>query len=47
MTTLIDDCFGQMSRAMDDGASGPEAFPLLLHLLVTHVDRIDTVKGYT
>ena len=33
MTTLIDDFFGQVSRALDGGASGPEAFTLLLRLL--------------
>ena len=38
-TTLIDDFFGQVSRALDGGASGPEIFTLLLRLLVTHFDR--------
>ena len=28
-------------------ASGPEAFILLLRLLMTHFDRVDTEKGYT
>ena len=46
MTTFIDDFFGQVSRALDGGASGPEAFPLLLRLLVTHIDRIDAREGY-
>ena len=32
---------------MDDGASGPEAFTLLLRLLVTHFDRVDTGEDYT
>ena len=32
---------------MDDAASGPEAFTLLLRLLVTHFDRVDTGEGYT
>ena len=47
MTTLIDDCFGQVSGAMAEGASGPEAFTLLLRLLMTHFDRVDTGEGYT
>ena len=47
MTTLIDDFFGQVSRAMDDGTSGPEAFTLLLRLLWTHFDRVDMGEGYT
>ena len=47
MTTLIDGFFGQVSRAMDGGASGPEAFPLLLRLLETHFDWVDTGEGYT
>ena len=36
-----------MSRAMAGGASGPEAFTLLLRLLMTHFDGVDTVEGYT
>ena len=47
MTTLIDEFFGQVSRTMDDGASGPEAFTLLLRPLVTHFDPVDTEEGYT
>ena len=47
MTTLIDDVVGQVSRATDDGASGSEAFTLLVRLLVTHFDRVDMGKGYT
>ena len=47
MTTLIDDFFGQVLRAMEGGASGPEAFTLLLRLLTTHFDRVDTGEGYT
>ena len=46
MTTLIDDVFGQVSRAMAGGASGSEAFTLLLPLLVTHFDRVDTGEGH-
>ena len=39
MNTLIDGFFEQMSGAMDDGASGPEAFTFfLLRLLVTQFD---------
>ena len=47
MTTLTDDFFGQVSRAIHTGASGSEAFTLLLRLLVTHFDRVDTGEGYT
>ena len=47
MTTLIDDFFGQVSRALDERTSGPEAFTLPLRLLVTHFDRVDTGEGYT
>ena len=46
-TTLIDDFFGQVSRALDGGASGPEAFTLLLRLLVAQFDLINTGEGYT
>ena len=45
MTTLIEDFFGQVSRALGGGVSGPEAITLLLRLLVTHFDRIDTGEG--
>ena len=34
-------------RAMTGGASGPEAFTLLLRLLMTHFNRVDTEGGYT
>ena len=47
MAALIGDFFGKVSRAMDGGASGPETFTLLLRLLVTHFDRVDTGEGYT
>ena len=47
MTTLIDDFFKQVSRAIDGGTSGPETFTLLLRLLETHFDRVDTGGGYT
>ena len=36
-----------MSRAVAGGASGPEAFTLLLRLLMTHFDGVDTEEGYT
>ena len=47
MATLIGGVFGQVSRAMAGGSSGPEAFTLLLRLLMTHPDRVDTEEGYT
>lgn len=42
MTTFIDELFGQVSQVMEEGVSGPEAFTLLLRLLVTHFDRLET-----
>ena len=36
-----------MPRALDGGASGPEAFTLPLRLPLTHFDRVNTGKGYT
>ena len=36
-----------VSKAMAGGASGPEAFTLLLHLLMTHFNGVDTEEGYT
>ena len=36
-----------LSRAMTGGASGPEVFTLLLRLLMTHFDGVDTEEGYT
>ena len=47
MTTLSDGFFGQVSRALDGGASRPGAITLLLRLLVTHFDRVGTGEGYT
>ena len=47
MTTLIDECFRQVSRDVEEGASCPEAFNLLLRRLMTHFDRVDTGEGYT
>ena len=35
-----------MSRALRDGASGPEAFALLLRLLIGHSDSVDSGAGY-
>ena len=40
MTTLIDDFFRQVSRDVEEGASGPEAFNLLLRRLMTHFDHV-------
>ena len=42
MTTLIDECLRQVSRDVDEGASGTEAFTLLLRRLMTYFDRVDT-----
>ena len=36
-----------MSRDINEGASGPEAFTLLLRRLMTHFHRVDTGDGYT
>ena len=47
ITTLIDEFFRQVSRDVGEGASGPEAFTLLLRRLMTHFDRVDTGEGYT
>ena len=47
MTTLINEFFRQVSRGVEEGASGPEAFNLLLRRLMTHFDRVDTGEGYT
>ena len=46
MATLTDYLFGHVSRAMDPRVSASEAFTLLLRLLTTHFDRIDTGEGY-
>ena len=45
LTTLMDDFFGQVSRVLRDGASGPEAFALL-RFLSGHLDRVDSGAGY-
>ena len=47
MTTLIDDLFRQVSRDVEELASGPETFNLLLRRLMTHFNRVDTEEGYT
>ena len=47
MTTMIDDYFRQMSRDVEEGASGSGVFTLLLRLLMTHFNRVDTGEGYT
>ena len=47
MITLIDVFFWQVSRDVEEGASRPEAFNLLLRRLMTHFDRVDTGEGYT
>ena len=36
-----------VSRYMAGGASRPEAFTLLLRLLMTYFDGVDTEEGYT
>ena len=46
MTTLIDDFFGQVSRALEGDPSEAEGFTLLLRLLVTHSNRVDTGEDY-
>ena len=46
-TTLIDVLFGLVSGTIKGGGTGPEGFTLLLRLLMTHFDRVDTGKGYT
>ena len=47
MTTLIDECFRQVSRDVEEGASCPEAFTLLRRHVMTHFDSVDTREGYT
>ena len=42
----MEDCFGQVSRALEDGATGPEAFTLLFRLLSGHFDRAYKGTGY-
>ena len=36
-----------VSQAMAKGESGPGTFTLLLRLLMTHFDLVDTEEGYT
>lgn len=38
----MDNLFGQVPRALESGARGPESFKLLL----THFDRADTGENY-
>ena len=47
MATFIDELFRQVSRDIKVGASGAEAFTLLLRWLMTYVDCVDTGEGYT
>lgn len=47
ITTSIDGFVGQMSGAMERGASGPEAFILRRHVLTTHFDGVDMAEDYT
>ena len=42
----MDDLFGQVSQALEDGATRPEAFTLFLRLLSSHFDRVDSGAGY-
>ena len=42
----MDELFGQVARALRDGAPEPEAFALLLRLLSGHFDRVDLGAGY-
>ena len=46
LTTLMDECFGQVARALRDGTSGPEAFALFLRLLGGNFDHVDLAVGY-
>ena len=42
----MDASFGQVVRALRDGASGPEAFAVLLRLLSCHFDCVDSGADY-
>ena len=42
---LMDERFGQVSRALEDGATGLEAFTVLLPVLSGHFDRVDSGAG--
>ena len=46
LTTLMDELFGQVARALRDRAPEPEAFALFLRLLSGHFDRVDLGAGY-
>ena len=41
----MDDWFGQVSRALREGASGPEVITLLPRLLCGHFGRVDSEAG--
>ena len=45
--TLMHVSWEQVSRALAEGASGPESFTLLLRLVMAHFDRVDTQEVYT
>ena len=47
MTALIAEVFLQVSRDIEEGASGPEASNVMLHRLMTHFVSVDTGEGYT
>lgn len=44
-TSLIDDSFGQVSRALKAEAAGPELFDLLVFLLTWNNDLVDTGRA--
>ena len=46
LSTLMDECFGQVARALRDGTSGPGAFALFLRLLSGNFDHVDLAAGY-
>ena len=45
MITLVDDCFWQASRDVEEGVSGPEIFTLLLRRVMMYFDRVDTGRS--
>ena len=47
MTSMVDELFRQVSRDVEGGASGREAFNLLLRCLMKQFDRVDTGETYT
>ena len=46
-TTLVLDFFHQVGRSLKNGATGPEAFAVLLRMLSTQFDSADTGESYT